>query len=102
MGQYTDTKEEQEDRLKHAMADPEIQRILQDPQIHNFLQDMQKNPRDPAVLKGLQDPILSAKLQKLIAAGVLKTGWEWLRDYLILIIWWYKLNYMSPSVVKNS
>jgi len=35
---------------------------------------MQKNPRDPAVLKGLQDPVFSAKLQKLIAAGVLKTG----------------------------
>jgi len=27
-GQYTETKEEAAERLKHAMADPEIQRIL--------------------------------------------------------------------------
>jgi len=50
-GQFTESKEEAADRLKHAMADPEIQRILQDPQVHNFLQDMQTNPRDPKVQK---------------------------------------------------
>jgi len=35
---------------------------------------MQTNPRDPAVQKAMKDPVISTKLQKLIAAGVLKTG----------------------------
>jgi len=74
MSAYTETKEEAADRLKHAMADPEIQRIMQDPQIHNFLQDAQNNPRDPAVMKAMKDPVISSKLAKLHAAGVLKMG----------------------------
>ena len=47
MGNYTESKEDAQERLRHAMADPEIQQILQDPQIHNLLQDLQNNPKDP-------------------------------------------------------
>jgi stress-induced-phosphoprotein 1 len=33
-----------EERLRHAMADPEIQQIMQDPMIRQILQDMSTNP----------------------------------------------------------
>ena len=53
-----------------AMADPEIQQILGDPQMRSILQEMQSDPKKVnAVMK---DPAMSAKLQKLIAAGVLQ------------------------------
>lgn len=74
VGNYTETKEDQQERLKHAMADPEIQQILKDPQIHNLLQDIQNNPKDPAVLKALGDPLIAGKLEKLMAAGILRTA----------------------------
>merc|ERR1719352_72605 len=45
------------ERQKRAMADPEIQQILGDPKKANA---------------AMQDPDISAKLQKLIAAGVLQ------------------------------
>jgi stress-induced-phosphoprotein 1 len=74
MGQYTESKEEAEERLRHAMADPEIQNILRDPSVNEFLRNIQERPNDPTLLGGLKDPHLSAKINKLIAAGVLKTG----------------------------
>jgi len=74
MGNYTESKEDQQERMRHAMADPEIQQILKDPQIHNLLQDIQTNPRDPAVLKALSDPLIAGKLEKLMAAGILRTA----------------------------
>jgi len=74
VGNYSETKEESQDRLRHAMADPEIQLILKDPQIHQLLQDMQNNPRDPNVLKALGDATISGKIEKLMAAGVLRTA----------------------------
>jgi len=33
-----------EERLRHAMADPEIQRIMRDPTIVQVLKDLQENP----------------------------------------------------------
>merc|ERR1719421_2178159 len=33
-----------EEQIRHAMADPEIQRILKDPQMKMFLKSMQENP----------------------------------------------------------
>jgi len=59
------------ERQAHAMADPEIQQILQDPVIRNVLQDLQENPS--SAQKAMRDPIISAKLEKLIAAGILQT-----------------------------
>lgn len=61
-----------EDRMRHAMADPEIQAIVADPNIQLILRDLQENPA--AGQAALKDPIIMGKIQKLIAAGVLKTA----------------------------
>jgi len=58
------------DRQARAMADPEIQAILGDAQMRSILQEMQSDPQKAQ--KVMQDPSISAKLQKLIAAGVLQ------------------------------
>ena len=57
---------------KRAMADPEIQNILRDPLMNRILQDMSTDP--VAAQKHMQDPATMAKIEKLIAAGVLKVG----------------------------
>jgi stress-induced-phosphoprotein 1 len=54
------------------MADPEIQQIMQDPRIRQVLQDMQENPA--AGQAALRDPDIAARINKLIAAGVLKVA----------------------------
>lgn len=68
--------DEQRERAAHGMADPEIQAILTDPVVRQVIQDLGTN--DPvaqrAGQKAMQDPVMSAKIQKLIAAGVLRTG----------------------------
>jgi len=56
------------------MADPEIQAIMKDPSIINLLRNMQENQNDPANAKALADPSIALKINKLIAAGILKTG----------------------------
>mmetsp|Transcript_3737 Transcript_3737/g.4048 ORF Transcript_3737/g.4048 Transcript_3737/m.4048 type:complete len:563 (-) Transcript_3737:206-1894(-) len=63
--------ENDEERFKHAMADPEIQALLTDPQITQVLKDFQENPT--AAQKSLSDPKIAAAINKLIAAGVIKT-----------------------------
>ncbi len=60
------------ERAAHGMADPEIQAILTDPIIRQVLTDMQENP--VAGRKALSDPGVAAKIEKLIAAGVLRTA----------------------------
>lgn len=62
-----------EEQVRHAMADPEIQAMLKDPQINLFLKDMQENPRaaQDAMSK---DPKLANAVEKLMAAGILRTG----------------------------
>lgn len=60
------------ERAAHGMADPEIQAILSDPIIRQVLTDLQENPM--AGRKALSDPGVAAKIEKLIAAGVLRTG----------------------------
>lgn len=62
-----------EEQVRHAMADPEIQNILKDPQINLFLKDMQENPRAAQEAMG-KDPKLADAVQKLMAAGILRTG----------------------------
>lgn len=61
-----------EDRLKRAMQDPEIQQIMMDPMVKIALQQMQSNPRDAQ--KYFTDNTLGPKLNKLIQAGVLKVA----------------------------
>jgi len=43
MGAYGSDKPDEE-RVRHAMADPEIQMLLKDPRISQVLKDMQENP----------------------------------------------------------
>jgi len=58
------------ERQARAMADPEIQQILGDPQMRSILNEMQTDPKKAQA--AMNDPSISAKLQKLIAAGVLQ------------------------------
>ena len=58
------------ERQARAMADPEIQAILGDAQMRSILSEMQTDPKKAQA--AMQDPSISAKLQKLIAAGVLQ------------------------------
>lgn len=60
------------ERAKRAMDDPEIQAIVNDPMVQFALQDLQRNPA--AARKVMSDPVMSAKIEKLIAAGILKMG----------------------------
>jgi stress-induced-phosphoprotein 1 len=65
-GNGADDKE----RAAHAMADPEIQFILQDPMVRQTLQDIQENPQ--TAQRALADPVMRAKIDKLIASGILQ------------------------------
>jgi stress-induced-phosphoprotein 1 len=58
------------ERQQRAMADPEIQQILGDPQMRSILNEMQTDPKKAQA--AMNDPTISGKLQKLIAAGVLQ------------------------------
>jgi stress-induced-phosphoprotein 1 len=61
------------ERQAHAMADPEIQMILQDPSVRQLLTDFQENPKyAQQAMAG--DPSMAAKINKLVAAGVLQVG----------------------------
>ena len=58
-----------EERMARAMADPEIQSILRDPMVNAAIQDVQKDPG--ALRRVMQDTVVAAKINRLIAAGVL-------------------------------
>lgn len=62
-----------EEQVRHAMADPEIQQILGDPQIKMFLNRLQENPQE-ASKEMNKDPQLANAVSKLMAAGILRTG----------------------------
>ena len=47
---------------------------MRDPSVMQVLRDMQENPT--AGQAALKDPVIMAKIQKLIAAGVLKMAWK--------------------------
>lgn len=66
------SEEERKERAEHALADPEIQNILQDPIIRQILQDLQENPQKGQ--EAMRDPTVRAKIEKLIASGILQTG----------------------------
>jgi stress-induced-phosphoprotein 1 len=59
------------ERAAHAMADPEIQAILSDPTIRQVLNDFQDNPKFAQAAMA-NDKDIRAKIEKLIAAGVLQ------------------------------
>lgn len=71
-GRANMTEEEKKQQAAHAMADPEIQAILQDPVLQQVLRDFQENPA--AAQKAMADPGMAAKIQRLIAAGIIETG----------------------------
>lgn len=66
------TEEEKQERARHGMADPEIQGILQDPMIQQVLRDFNENPQ--AANQAMADPTVRAKIEKLIASGVVQTA----------------------------
>eukprot|EP00398_MALV-I-01_sp_L67-1_P000486 gene485-493_t len=59
-------------QVQEAMKDPEIQQILKDPQINIVLQAAQDNPN--SLNEYLKDPKIAHAIQKLIGAGILRTG----------------------------
>lgn len=64
------TAEELKERQAKAMTDPEVQSILMDPIMQQVLRDFQQDPR--AAQKHLQNPDITRKINKLVAAGVLQ------------------------------
>ncbi|GAB4817982.1 hypothetical protein N2152v2_005028 [Parachlorella kessleri] len=58
------------ERQARAMADPEIQSILTDPIVRNVLRDMQEDPK--AAQQHMRHPEIAAKVEKLIAAGIIQ------------------------------
>jgi len=63
--------ESEEETLQRAMRDPEVAQIMQDPVINQILQQAQQNPA--ALQDHMRNPIVKAKIQKLIAAGIIRT-----------------------------
>jgi len=63
--------ETEEQTLNRALRDPEVANIMSDPVMQQILQQAQQ---DPASLQDhLKNPIVRQKVQKLIAAGIIKT-----------------------------
>nr|XP_031845572.1 stress-induced-phosphoprotein 1 [Nomia melanderi] len=58
-----------EEVRKRAMADPEVQSILRDPAMRLILEQMQSDPR--ALQDHLKNPVIAAKLQKLLESGII-------------------------------
>ncbi|XP_044755662.1 stress-induced-phosphoprotein 1 [Coccinella septempunctata] len=54
---------------QRAMGDPEVQQILRDPAMRLILEQMQNDPR--ALQDHLKNPDIAAKIQKLLASGLI-------------------------------
>lgn len=68
-----DSKLPPEERARKAVErDPELQAIVSDPAMRMILQQMQSDPA--AVAEHMRNPAVSAKIRKLIAAGILQVG----------------------------
>lgn len=63
--------ETEEETLKRAMRDPEVAQIMQDPVMQSILQQAQQDPR--ALQSHMQNAQVRQKIEKLIAAGIIKT-----------------------------
>jgi len=70
--QNSGDEKSQEERAARAAQDPEIQGILRDPVMQQILNDMQTDPK--AIANHMRNPVVAAKIQKLIAAGILRTS----------------------------
>lgn len=70
--QVQNSGEVDEAQVQQAMQDPEIQQIMHDPQMQNLLKQMQEDPKFAA--QAMNDPSVAAKVQKLMASGVLRVG----------------------------
>ncbi|KAJ9111795.1 hypothetical protein QFC22_006454 [Naganishia vaughanmartiniae] len=63
--------ETDEQTLARAMQDPEVAKIMSDPAMQSMLQTAQSDPR--ALQEYMKNPVVKAKIQKLVAAGIIKT-----------------------------
>ena len=54
------------------MADPEIQQILNDPMVRDVINNLSQGGDQMAGQRALQDPLMKAKIEKLIASGILQ------------------------------
>ncbi|WFD27919.1 Hsp90 cochaperone [Malassezia nana] len=63
--------ESDEQTLERAMRDPEVANIMQDPIMQSILQQAQSNPA--ALQDHMKNPGIRVKIQKLIAAGIIRT-----------------------------
>lgn len=63
--------ETEQETLQRAMRDPEVAQIMQDPVMQSILQQAQGNPA--ALQEHMKSPIIRDKVQKLIAAGIIRT-----------------------------
>jgi stress-induced-phosphoprotein 1 len=65
-------EKDNEERRRHAMADPEIQKLLKDPRIQQLFKDLQENPKsaNDAIMK---DEFIAGAFKKLVAAGFIQT-----------------------------
>lgn len=70
-GRQNMTAEEKQQQAAHSMADPQIQAILHDPVMQQVLKDFKEQPQ--AAQQALRDPVVRAKIEKLIAAGIIET-----------------------------
>ncbi|KAF4592405.1 heat shock protein [Ophiocordyceps camponoti-floridani] len=64
-----ETEEQTRERLNR---DPEIMSIMQDPVMQSILQQAQSDPK--ALQEHMRNPSVRTKIQKLIAAGVIRVG----------------------------
>lgn len=64
------SEEEIKERQAKAMADPEIQNIMMDPVMQQVLKECQET--QGSLSKHLQNPGIAHKLQKLMAAGIIR------------------------------
>ena len=64
--------QDDEERVKRAYADPEIQRLIQDPRIQQLFKDLKENPQcaNEAIMK---DEFIAGAFKKLVASGIIKT-----------------------------
>lgn len=63
--------ESEEETLSRAMRDPEVASIMQDPVIQQILQQAQQDPK--ALMDHMKNPMIKEKINKLVAAGIIKT-----------------------------
>ncbi|CAK7245149.1 MAG: Hsp90 cochaperone [Sporothrix thermara] len=64
--------ETEEQTRERIMQDPEIMSIMQDPVMQSILQQAQADPA--ALNEHMRNPTIRTKIQKLIAAGVIRVG----------------------------